>query len=85
MIPSKKRIIKALIRLCGCARLAASLLFPNPEDRFSRRGPISCDLNEPEVDLGEMGFLFCVLLFHQIAFRGGLTSPNLPFSYQFYE
>ena len=30
MIFSKKRITKALIRLCGCAGCSAPVLFPNP-------------------------------------------------------
>ena len=36
MILSNKRIIKALIRLRGCAGWSEPLLFANPEDRFSR-------------------------------------------------
>ena len=36
MIPSKKRITKALISLCGCAGLSVPLFFANPEDTFSR-------------------------------------------------
>ena len=35
MILSKKRITKALIRLCRCAGWSAPLLFANTEDRFS--------------------------------------------------
>ena len=35
VIPTNKRITKALIRLSGCAGWSAPLLFPNPEDRFS--------------------------------------------------
>ena len=36
MILSNKRITKALISLRGCAGCSATLLFANPEDRFSR-------------------------------------------------
>ena len=37
---SKKRITKALIRLCGCAGWSAPVLFPNPRRQvFSGRGP----------------------------------------------
>ena len=40
MLLSKKRIIKALIRLCGCAGWTAPLLFANPRRQvFLRRGP----------------------------------------------
>ena len=35
MILYKKQIIKALIRLCGCAGWSVTLLFANCEDRFS--------------------------------------------------
>ena len=36
MILSKEGIIKALIRLRGCAGWSAPLLFAHSEDRFSR-------------------------------------------------
>ena len=36
MILFKKRITKTLISLCGCISWSATLLFANPEDRFSR-------------------------------------------------
>ena len=40
MIHFKKRITKALIRLCGCAGWSAPLLFANPGRQvFSRQGP----------------------------------------------
>ena len=34
-ILSSNQIIKALIRLCGCAGWSALLLLTNPKDRFS--------------------------------------------------
>ena len=47
MILSKKRIIKALIRLRGCAGWSAPVLFANPRRQvFSRRGPYNiCTLH----------------------------------------
>ena len=40
MILSKKRITKALIRLCGCAGWSVPVLFANPPRQiFPRRGP----------------------------------------------
>ena len=45
MLLSKKRIIKVLIRLRGCVGWSAPVLFANPEDRFSRIGPIFVGLN----------------------------------------
>ena len=40
MILSKKRITKALIRLCGCAGWSAPVLFANPRRQgFSHCGP----------------------------------------------
>ena len=44
MILFKKRIIKELIRLRGCAGWSAPLLFANPRRQvFSRRGPFRPD------------------------------------------
>ena len=40
MIHSRKRIIKALIGLCGCAGLAVPLLFANPKTGFLALMPI---------------------------------------------
>ena len=36
MLPSTKRLSKALISLCGCAGWSGPLLFANPKDRRSR-------------------------------------------------
>ena len=44
MILSNKGIIKALIRLRGCAGWSAPLLFANPQRQvFSQRGPYKMD------------------------------------------
>ena len=44
MIRFKKRITKALIRLRGCAGWSAPVLFANPRQVYSRRGP--CDFEQ---------------------------------------
>ena len=47
MIFSKMRKTKSMIRLGGCAGWSAPLLYPNPEDRFSRDEPhMSCNIRK---------------------------------------
>ena len=52
MVLCKKRITKALIRLCGCAGWSAPVLFANPRRHvFSRRAPYDINLKVRKSDL----------------------------------